>query len=316
MRSEERGPAFRALECAGSLLALTLVGRLVIAAGSVTLYVDVRSACTTGCGTQAAPYPTIQGAINDANSRIVAGAVSGATVQVAAGSYLERIFIYPNVHVIGAGPAVTTLDATGKGRAAVVLSGGGTGRPLTDFSIEGCTITGGVGENRTGRISGGGVFILGNAVVSNNVITGNVLSGPQPNWVGGGVYIGYGDPVVIGNTISRNVVNPPPLGGSSDSFAVGAGIHAEGNGIGVVVTHSRIEANTIVDNVAQGEIGKRGGLRVDGDTGTVVTRNIIVGNRASYGGGGIMLYGTVTVSDNLVYGNTSQIFGGGINIYH
>jgi len=310
-----RLPGSRILASAGALLALTLVARLVVAAGTVTLYVDVRSTCTTGCGTQAAPYPIIQGAINDANSRIIAGTVSGATIQVSAGNYAERLFVYPDVHVICAGPSSTTIDATGKGRAAVVFASGGTGRPLTDFSIEGCTITGGVGENRTSRISGGGVFILGSAVVSNNVITGNVLAGTQPNWVGGGIYIGYGDPVIIGNTISRNVVNPPPLGGSSDSLAVGAGIHVEGNGIGAVVTHSRIEANTIVDNVALGEIGKGGGIRVDGDSGTVVTRNIIIGNRASYGGGGIMLYGTVTVSDNLIYGNNSQIFGGGINIY-
>src|SRR3989449_5488641 len=54
-----------------------------------------------------------------------------------------------------------------------------------------------------------------------------------------------------------SIESVPPLSGSTDSIAVGAGIHAEGNGIGVVVTHSRIEANTIVDNVALGEIGKR-----------------------------------------------------------
>ncbi len=315
MRSEMRGPGFRVLTCAAALLVLMIVGRLVVAAGTITLYVDIRSACSTGCGTPSAPYPAIQAAINDANSRIVAGTISGATIQVAAGTYPERLFVYPNVHVICAGPTVTTIDATGKGRAAVVFASGGTGRLLTDFSIEGCTISGGSGETRSGRMSGGGVFIFGSAVVSNNVITGNVVSGAQPNWVGGGVYIAYGDPVVIGNTISRNVLNPPPLGGSSDSLAIGAGIHAEGNGIGVVATHSRIEANTIVDNVAQGEVGKGGGIRVDGDTGTVVTRNIIVGNRASYGGGGIMLYGTVTVSDNLVYGNSTTMFGGGLNIY-
>src|SRR5207244_4687570 len=102
------------------------------------------------------------------------------------------------------GPSATTIDATGTGRAAVILAARTSGRVKTDFSIEGFTITGGIGENRSGvsRVSGGGVFVLGNAVVSNNVITGNIMSGPQPNWIGGGVYVGYGDPVIIGNTIT------------------------------------------------------------------------------------------------------------------
>jgi len=307
----------RLIASAAALLILIFVGRLVVAAGTITLYVDATSACTTGCGTQTAPYPTIQPAITDANGRIVAGSVSGATVQVAAGSYHEHLFIYPDIHVICAGPSVTTIDATGLGRSAVIFASGGTGRARNDFSIEKCTITGGMGESNSGigRVSGGGVFIFGDAIVSNNVITGNVMSGSQPNWVGGGVYVGYGNPVIIGNTITRNVVNPPPLGGSTSSLAVGAGVHAEGNGIGVVITHTRIEANTIADNVAQGEVGKGGGVRVDGAYGTVVTRNIIVGNRSSYGGGGVMVYGTVSVDDNLVFGNSALMYGGGMNLY-
>ncbi|PYT18271.1 MAG: hypothetical protein DMF51_00535 [Acidobacteria bacterium] len=313
-----RRPLFLRLSAsAAALLILIFVGRLVVAAGTVTLYVDAGSTCTTGCGTQTAPYRTIQAAIDDADNRIAVGAVSGATVQVAAGYYPERLYIVPNVHVIGAGPSATTIDATGTGRAAVIFAARTSGRVKTDFSIEGFTITGGIGENRSGvsRVSGGGVFVLGNAVVSNNVITGNIMSGPQPNWIGGGVYVGYGDPVIIGNTITGNFVNPPPAGGSTSSLAIGAGIHVEGNGIGVVITHTRIEANTITDNVAQGEIGKGGGIRVDGAFGTVVTRNIIVGNRSSYGGGGVMVYGTVSVDDNLVFGNSTLMFGGGLNVY-
>src|SRR5437867_3672062 len=236
-----RRPLFLRLSAsAAALLILIFVGRLVVAAGTVTLYVDAGSTCTTGCGTQTAPYRTIQAAIDDADNRIAVGAVSGATVQVAAGYYPERLYIVPNVHVIGAGPSVTTIDATGTGRAAVIFAARTSGRVKTDFSIEGFTITGGIGENRSGvaRISGGGVCVLGNAVVSN-----------------------------------------------------------------------------IADNVAQGEIGKGGGIRVDGAYGTVVTRNIIVGNRSSYGGGGVMVYGTVSVDDNLVFGNSTLIYGGGLNVY-
>ncbi|MEK7283678.1 MAG: MopE-related protein, partial [Acidobacteriota bacterium] len=230
----------------------------------------------------------------------------------------ERIYIFPNIHVLCDSPATTTIDATGGGRSAVILAAGLTGRVRTDFSIASCRITGGVGEARTAiaRVSGGGVFVLGDAVVSNNVITGNVMSGSEPNWVGAGVYVGYGDPIIVGNVITQNVADPPPLGGdSNDSLAVGGGIHVEGNGAGLVVTHARIEGNTVADNVVGGEVGKGAGIRVDGAPGTLVTRNLIFGNRSSFGGGGLMAYGNVTIADNLVYGNSAAMFGGGMNLY-
>src|SRR5213593_1335188 len=232
------------LACAAAVCAVGVVVRLAVAAGTITLYVDDNSTCTTGCGSQAAPYRTIQAAIDDADNQIIAGTVTGATVRVAAGNYPERLYIVPNVHVIGDGPVTTIIDATGKGRAAVIFAARTSGRPRTDFSIEGCTIKGGVGENRdpVPRISGGGVFVLGDAVVSNNVITGNVMAGAQPNWLGGGVYVGYGDPVIIGNVISKNVVKQV----ATNSRGLGGGIHVEGPGVGAVPTHAQIVANTIV----------------------------------------------------------------------
>src|SRR5262245_40696896 len=313
-----REPHRRYVAGALALGALALVARLVVAAGPITLYVDGSSTCTTGCGSQAAPYKTIQAAIDDADNQLIAGTISEATVRVAAGTYPERLYIVPNVHVIGAGSATTVIDATGKGRAAVIFADRGSlGRPRVNFSIEGFKITGGIGEIRSadGRIAGGGIFILGDAVISNNLITGNVMAGAQPNWVGGGIYVGYGDPVIINNVISRNVVNPPPLGGGNDSQGTGGGIHVEGNGVGVVQTHARIESNTIVENVAQGEVGVGGGLRVDGAPGTVVTRNIIQNNRSAFSAGGVQIYGTVDFNDNLVVGNSALMFGGGLNLF-
>src|SRR6266704_5917398 len=316
MRADARTGTSRLIVCALAVCALAVVTRLVVAAGAITLYVDDNSTCTSGCGSQAAPYSTIQAAIDDADNQLIAGTISGATVRVAAGNYPERLYIVPHVHVLCDAPSTTTIDATGKGRSAVILADRGSlGRARLDFSVENCTITGGIGEVRTQRISGGGVFILGDAVVSNNVITGNVMAGAQPNWFGGGVYVGYGDPVITGNLITRNVVNPPPISGSSDSHGIGGGIHVEGNGVGVVATHARIEANTIAENVAQGEAGTGGGLRVDGDVGTLVTRNIIQNNRSSFEGGGVNLYGHVDFTDNLVYGNSALMLGGGLHSY-
>jgi putative metal-binding protein/thrombospondin type 3 repeat protein len=301
--------------CVLALCALAFVAHLVIAAGSITLYVDDNSTCTTGCGSQTSPYHTIQAAIDDADNQIIAGTISGASVRVAAGHYPERIYIVPNVHVLCEAPSTTTIDATGKGRSAVILAARTSGRVRTDFSVENCTITGGVGEDRSPveRIAGGGVFVLGDAVVSNNVITGNVMAGAQQDWLGAGVYVGYGDPVIIGNTISHNVANPPTASGNAQSLGSGGGIYVEGNGVGIVPTHARIEANTIFENIAQGESGTGGGIRVDGALGTVVARNVIQNNRSSFAGGGVTLYGTIRFTDNLVYGNSALMLGGGLH---
>ncbi len=311
-----RPPAAIPVCLAALLLFFGPIAHRTLDAATATLYVDDDSLCASGCGSQASPYPTIQAAINDANGRIVAGTATGATIVVAGGRYAERIFIFPNIHVRCASPSTTTIDAAGRGRSAVVFASGGTGRPNADFSIDGCTITGGSGEVRVleETVVGGGVFIFGDAVVSNNVITGNVLSGPEDRWLGAGIYVAYGAPQILGNTITRNRADPPPVGGQTDSFGIGGGIFVLGP-IGLSSGLARIEANLIAGNLAGGEIGKGGGIRIDGAPGAIVTRNIVFGNLAGYGGGGIEIYGSPVVSDNLVHGNSSTMFGGGINLF-
>ena len=296
-----------------SIATLAIVGRLVATAETVTLFVDDDSTCTTACGSLASPYRTIQAAINDANARIVAGTADGAIIRVAAGYYPERIFIYPNVAVLCAGPSNTTIDATGLGRSAVIFATGGTGRPAAAFSIDGCRITGGSGERRfNASYSGGGVFVFGDAVVSNNLIVGNVLNTSLLQTFGGGIYVITGNAFISGNTIARNAADAP-LAGSS---GWGGGVFIFGPSVpGLNPTAQVVEGNLISDNLARGESGIGGGLWVDGFPGTVVRRNVIVGNRASYSGGGLDARGTVNASDNLLYGNSAGTFGGGIDLY-
>jgi hypothetical protein len=287
---------------------------VVLAVGTVTLWVDDSSACSTGCGSQASPYRTIQAAINDANGQIVAGQATEAIIEVQPGNYAERIFIYPDIHVLCDDPQTTTINATGLGRSAVIFASGGTGRPVNDFSIDGCKITGGIGELRTNYSNaGGGVYVFGDAVVSHNVITGNTIAGTQPRFMGAGVYIQGGHAIITGNTITGNVSNPPPLSGQDNSFALGGGIFVLGPKAGVT-TSPVIEDNYIAGNLVQGEVGKGAAIRVDANPATVIRRNIIVGNRALYSGGGIEAYGTLTIDNNLFFGNSSHMWGGAINL--
>src|SRR3989441_12785321 len=100
---------------------------------------------------------------------------------------------------------------------------GGTGRPRDDFSIDGFKITGGSGEVGvvTNAVTGAGMYIFGQAVVTNNVIVGNVLSGTLQDWLGGGIFVAYGQPVIAGNEIAFNVSTPPRAGGGGLTHGLG-----------------------------------------------------------------------------------------------
>jgi putative metal-binding protein/parallel beta helix pectate lyase-like protein/thrombospondin type 3 repeat protein len=280
-------------------------------AADVQLYVDASSTCTTGCGTSTSPFPTIQGAINQANSLIVAGSATSATIMVATGVYRERIFIYPDIHVLGASPSLPTIDATGFGRSAVIFGSGGTGRPRANFGIDSFKITGGSGEVGvvTDAVTGGGMYIYGDATVTNNVIVGNVLSGRLTDWLGGGIFIAYGHPVIAGNEIASNV-STPPKAGSGFTHGAGGGIFSVDQS-----SSPEIVGNLLHDNFVQAEVGRGGGLWLRGGPGTVVRRNIIYGNRASASGGGIELYAETLAEGNLIYGNSAGTSGAGVDMF-
>ncbi len=239
-------------------------------------------------------------------------ATSGV-VMVAAGTYRERIFIFPDIHVKGSGLSSTIIDAAGFGRSAVILASGGTGRPRQNFSIEGFTITGGSGEVGTviDSVAGGGVFIYGDAVVINNAIVGNVLSGNMTDWLGGGIFVAYGHPIIAGNEIAWNLSTPPRVGGQGFTHGAGGGIFSIDSG-----AFPEIIDNRIHDNLAQAEVGRGGGLWLRGGPGAVVSRNVIYGNRASASGGGIELYGETRVAGNLIYGNSAGLTGGGVDTFN
>ncbi len=299
---------------AGAIVAIAflVVVHYVYASGPITLHVDDDSPCASGCGSQTDPYPTIQAAINDANAQIDAATATEATIDVAPGYYGERIFVFPDIHVRCDSPVTVTIDGTGFARSTVVFASGGTGRSRANYSIDGCTITGGSGETRSTLIGGGGVFIVGDAVVSNNVIRDNVVTGPRDDYAGGGIYIEEGLSVITGNTIMNNIVDPPPLSGQEVSFGLGGGIYVLGPFSGMN-SRPRIEGNLFIDNFAGGQIGKGGAIRIDGALGAKIIRNSMIGNRASHSGGGIEAYEEVLISDNLIYGNSALLFGGAID---
>jgi hypothetical protein len=312
-------------------------------------YVDFNSAATTDCtptstgctgqcatptcGSAGAPCHTIQAALNLANCNIGANTALEADVLVAAGTYPERIFVYPNTHLIGAGRDITTIDAKGLNRSAVIMSRQtqyGFNRPGVKFSISGFRIIHGDGDcmmlGSVHQIGGGGILLYGEIPASNGWprvtdcrIEDNTLykdsalcnSPTAYDWHGAGIYIAQGQPTISGNIIQRNMTAPPDRTGTFGALGLGGGIYALSTDAQPIITH-----NTVINNVAFAQQGKGGGIYLRAGAGTVVSNNLVVANSANIEGGGMMLYSDgASAYNNVVMGNIGGIEGGGISTH-
>jgi|GEM_PF-3536730 len=297
-------------------------------------------ACTApSCGTQGTPCKSIQDAINIANCAIGANGALEADIVAAPGTYQERLFIFPNIHVIGAGRDVTTIDSqgvacgSGGARCSVAFfsegAGFGFGRPKVKFSIRGFRLIHGTGSSilqGTSVRAGGGIVVFGDVGdpgwphITDCRIEDNTLAGAagDEDWNGAGIYISAGSPTISGNIIQRNVTMPPDLSGQSEAEGQGGGIYTPNEDC-----HPIITKNIIRNNVAVAQLGQGGGIRLlHSAAGTVVSNNLIVGNVAldtvsgyGVGGGGISAVGYASAYNNLVVGNIARSTAGGLEVF-
>jgi len=332
----------------GFVLILACAAGLVpppAAVSDFTYYVDINSAATTNCtptasgctgqcaapacGTQAIPCHKIQGALNLANCNIGSNAALEADVLVAAGTYPERIFIYPNTHLMGAGRDVTTIDAKGLNRSAVIMANAGSygfNRPEVKSSISGFRIIHGSGDRITlldsggspyYQIGGGGMLLFGaggsngwprvtDCRIEDNTL-GNFTGQVATDWMGAGVYIARGQATVSGNIIRRNTTTPPNQSGTVQALGWGAGIFSLNFDCQPLITH-----NTVANNVTVAQVGNGGGMYVAGNVGTVLSNNLVVANSANVQGAGIYIYAAgASAYNNVVMGNIGGGAGGG-----
>jgi hypothetical protein len=307
-----------------------------IVSSATTDCVPTSSGCTGSCaaptcGSQAQPCHKIQDAINIANCTIGSNNALQADVLVAAGTYPERLYVYPNINLIGAGRDVTTVDAKGLNRSAVILAGGGAvgfNRPRLNFSISGLRIIHGSGDrltltdsvgNQYFNIGGGGVILFGeinlpgwprvtNCRIEDNTLANNTGL-PAPDWNGAGIYIAQGQPVISGNIVQRNTTTPPDQSGQVSALGWGAGIFSLNFDCRPVITH-----NIIRNNVTVAQQGSGAGMFIAAGNGTVLSNNLIVANSANIQGGGMYLYASGTSAyDNVVMGNIGGSAGGGLS---
>jgi hypothetical protein len=118
--------------------------------------------------------------------------------------------------------------------------------------------------------------------------------GPGPAGLGGGIYVGSADALILTNS---------SVAGNSTSFH-GAGVYGSG-GAAITLVNSTVFGNSAGGN----------GGGVQGYTGSAITlvNSTIAGNYAGGNGGGVFGFeSTVTLSNTTVFGNYADDSGGGI----
>ncbi|MGE0480032.1 MAG: right-handed parallel beta-helix repeat-containing protein [Phycisphaerae bacterium] len=265
-------------------------------APAAELYVDASNTAGPQQGTQAAPFRTVQAAIN--------AAVDGDEVLVAAGTYVENLRIQSKSLLLKGGFSSAWVRELNDTKS--VLQGAGGNAVLTliesDSTVEGFRITGGTGstEDLPYVYNGGGIYSRdGSPTISNNIIENNDIRSidpPSDYALGGGIYITNAtNATITGNIVRRNFAGR------------GAGISVDGQ-------TARIQGNTIEDNVAVGDHG--GGMFIAVVRATI-THNLIrrneVGRALEYGwGGGLIFFGagnSAEIAFNVLTANFAAAYG-------
>jgi hypothetical protein len=298
----------------GLLLALALVA-FVPARAQVEVWVD--DCGGTGTGTVGNPYCKIQTAI-------CAIKATGGTIHVLPGTYRESIRVTANIQIISTdGPAVTTLDATGKPcptsdfctigaepNCCGVYFPSAAG---TNSRIEGIRVTNALGGKDQpalpGKI-GAGILVYGSSpTITRNEIVGNTIGNTTTRiWYGGGIYVNGVDPanpprpVITKNLIQGNTADPPAGSNAQNATAgFGGGLYV-GYNSAPIVTGNTIKTNFAGNPSKANQFGFGGGIliysRVTAQD-TKISGNYITDNNAADYGAGIACVGVPTTGPTL-----------------
>ena len=280
----------------------------ILAQGS-TWHVTTDGSDTTGDGSEANPFATIQHGIDMASD--------GDAILVHPGTYKENIdFTGKNITVgslfITTGEEdyilQTAIDGTRTNHVVTFDSGETASASLSGLTI----INGYAGGAIPPAYHGGGIFCLN----SNPTLIHLRVSGNEAAEEGGGLYFDHCSSIIR----DVNVTNNQARGGGGMRFSYGspnlenvivAGNSAATGGGGLMFYHANatIKNALIVDNIAYDQsIGDGGGgLYFDGCSPTFVNVTVVGNLTAGYGGGLHVSYASnPTLVNSIVWGNIPE----------
>ncbi len=186
----------------------------------------------------------------------------------------------PGIYMISSSP---TIDTCLFSNNTSVFDGAIYAVSSSRPTISNCTFTG--NQVRWG----GGIFIAdtaGTATFTNLIMTGNNANS------GAGLYI------------RNSTVNVTDLNISSNTGAIGGGIHIEGSSVVTIDGSCNISNNSIAFD--------GGGINITGSSTLNITGCTIEGNSGRWGGGFRIISSEVNITGSSIL-NNSATFGGGIN---
>ena len=272
------------------------------AAPTAVLYVNAATGSDSNdCLSAGTACATIAGAL--------AKAVSGDTIEIAAGTYHEfDLTINQPVTLNGAGPGSAIVDAGGNGRIFYLTQ---------DVTLSNMTLQNGYRPSGADIFEeGGGALLIGSqstALIQNVVITNSAATGY------GGAIFNMGNLTIDNSEIVSNTAG-----------SYGGGIYSYLSG-GLTVTRSRINNNaaaglygggiyttrplTLTDTTISGNSATSLGGGVSFSASTAVLTNVTLsGNEASSGAGFYAPSGAITMTNSTVSGNTASSNYGGIYV--
>ena len=243
----------------GGLAVLLWLAGGVLMAHAVATPLCVNPTGAGGC------FTTIQAAVN--------AAVSGDTINIAAGTYSPVSVSAKNLSFVGAGRDQTFIDGGGISRAVATASNAKIG--LSNLTVQN-------GYSAAGY--GAGIYAVSALTLTNvNVLSNTAVA----SYYGGGVFAG--GTLLINN--ARFISNTASVGGGVYAFST------------AYVTNSRFEHNTAVGGDANG-----GGLFVLGGTLTVTGTDFI--SNSAKGGAGAVSNVSVVMTDVTFEDNYAEQFAG------
>jgi hypothetical protein len=284
MISRQRRTAL--LTTVGVVASLALGAANAVAAGS-TLFVAPGGADVGNCQIHTQPCKTIGYALGQASS--------GATIDVAAGTYRENPLIAGSVSLVGASAGSTVIDGRQSGTTVTIISANAT------VLISNLTIQGGK-AGFAGGISSDAPSLTLNHVT----VTGNTATGGAPAQ-GGGLYATAGTVTLEHSKVTGNKALGLPGSPAMSGGAGGNGGEAEGGGIYVAGANLILTSSTVSGNQAIGGAGAAGASVASGAGGAG-------GNGGAAFGGGIFAQPatkSVSITRSNISGNTAQSGSGG-----